>query len=500
MGSRDQGRLWDQLGDGLTDFDRWLKTHDGHYELRRWIFTGRSGSLVGVVIRHENPDPPQQLIMRVGAGGPDEVRRLRNSWRLSPTPYRDAHLAQLEGEPIDLRHRLLVFQQIAGGDLTTNRALADDIESDEFAETCTGITRSIVADWNPDFPHRPEPKTAGAYLRDLLGDRLEVGSELMESAARAGIDPDTEWILSSRGKRQLPNPLRLALDDDLAGPRQAMIVLGRAHGDLNVNNVLLPADPAAYRLVDLGEFDTAAPLARDPMHLLLSIAAKWIATVDWSLVGHDLAQAIVPIRNHQPPRGVGRFAKVSREMHGALQRWAASSGIGDIWAEQSLLSLIAAALRFAGRKVPGTDHEAARRWFFYLAAVATSEFLDLWLDEGEAPANVVPIRPGLITTPPVRAVPDNDATTFLRALRDEVTMHKPDPDTELSMVSSTSMLRAILGQIPAARPPLTGEIVTMAEDLRRELTAATRTGATYADREHALKVHGWLRELLATPL
>ncbi|MGX7675618.1 hypothetical protein [Plantactinospora sp. DSM 117369] len=117
-----------------------------------------------------------------------------------------------------------------------------------------------------------------------------------------------------------------------------MLVLGRTHGDLNVHNILLPADPTAYRLVDLGEFDTAAPLARDPMHLLLPIAAKWIATVDPSLVGHDLAQAIVPSRNHRPPRKVGRFVKVSREMHGALQRWAAGSGNGDLWAEQSLLS------------------------------------------------------------------------------------------------------------------------------------------------------------------
>ncbi|MEU9740164.1 hypothetical protein AB0E12_13350 [Micromonospora chersina] len=500
MGSRDQGRLWQRLGDGLTDFDRWLETHDGHYVLRRWIYTGRSGSLVGVVARHESPDRPQQLIMRLGAGGPDEVRRMRNSWRHSPSPFRDAHLAPLEGEPVDLKHQLLVFQHIAGGDLTTNRALAEDIDSDEFAETCAGITRSIVADWNPDFPNRPEPKTAGAYLRELLGDRLEVGSELIESAARVGIDPGTEWIASRRGRRPLPNPLRLALDDSLAGPRQAVIVLGRAHGDLNVHNILLPADPAAYRLVDLGEFDTVAPLARDPMHLLLSIAAKWIATVDSSLVGHDLAQAIVPTQHYQPPKKVGRFAKVSREMHGALKRWADSSGNGDLWAEQSLLSLIAAALRFAGRDIPGTDPEAARQWFFYLAAVATSEFLDLWLDEGEPPANVVPIRPGLITMPPVKAVPDDDATTFLRALRDEVTMHEPDPDTELSMVSSTSVLRAMLRQLPAARPPLTDEIVTMAEDLGRELTAATRAGATYADREHAVKIHGWLRELLATSL
>lgn len=176
------------------------------------------------------------------------------------------------------------------------------------------------------------------------------------------------------------------------------------------------------------------------------------------------------------------------------------NGNGDLWAEQSLLSLIAAALRFSGRNVPDTNPEAARRWFFYLAAIATSEFLELWLDEAGPPANVVPIRPGLITTSPAKAVPDDDAATFLWALRDEVTLHEPDPDTELSMVTSTAMLRALLRQIPATRPPLTDDIVRMAEHLRRELTAATRAGATYADREHAVKIHGWLRELLATPL
>ena len=267
MASRDQNLEWKRLKEALPAFDTWLRTHDGSYRFRRWIYTGRSGSLVGVVTRHEAPDRPQQLIMRISAedidadSAAEEVRRIRNAWRLSREDFRGSHLAPMEDEAIALAGRFLTFQRIAGGDLATWTPLAERIESDTFADTCANVTVSIVNDWNLDFPHEPEMKTPAEFLRQLLGDKLHPGSKLMQSAARDGIDPGTPWVASRPGTRSLHNPLMLALDDGMTGSRTLPIVRGRAHGDLNVNNILLPRKWDRYQLVDLGDFDEAAPLA-----------------------------------------------------------------------------------------------------------------------------------------------------------------------------------------------------------------------------------------------
>ena len=58
-----------------------------------------------------------------------------------------------------------------------------------------------------------------------------------------------------------------------------LVSSGVLHGDLNLGNVLMPVDPPRpreYKLIDLGRFSPTAPLARDPMHLLLSIAIEWL--------------------------------------------------------------------------------------------------------------------------------------------------------------------------------------------------------------------------------
>ncbi|HEY0639821.1 MAG TPA: hypothetical protein VGD67_19415 [Pseudonocardiaceae bacterium] len=509
MGSRDRNPEWERLNTALPAFDDSLRSHDANYQFRQWIYTGRSGSLVGVVLRHEPPMPPQQLIMRISAEDLDpdeaaeEARRIRRSWDGSGDKFRKAHLAPMAGDAIRLAGRQLTFQRIAGGDLTSWRPLADRVESDTFAGTCANVTASIVDDWNPDHLHTPQMRTPTQFLRELLGDRLEPGSKLLQWASRAGISPATPWVTDSRDSRQLRNPLMLATDEALAGARRLPIIRGRAHGDLNLHNILLPDKWKRYQLVDLGEFDTAAPLARDPMHLLLSVTAKWIATVDRRLVGRDLAEAVVPITHYRPPARVSRFATVSRKLHNALQEWARTNGHGDAWAEQSLLALIAAALRFAGREVPDTDAEAARKWFFYLAAVATSDFLQRWpggQDLASSPTNVVPIRPrpgGPAPIPMATAKARDEVTAFLRDLANELSRRTPDPGTASSMVFSTYAVRQLLQAMPTTWPADHADAMELAGDLRRAMNAAVQPGARHSHRDHAVTIHEWLRDLLA---
>src|SRR5690349_14636273 len=54
-----------------------------------------------------------------------------------------------------------------------------------------------------------------------------------------------------------------------------MAILGRAHGDLHPDNILLPMSPvvdaSAYRLIDLSDYSPDAALTRDLVHLTLAV-------------------------------------------------------------------------------------------------------------------------------------------------------------------------------------------------------------------------------------
>ena len=62
--------------------------------------------------------------------------------------------------------------------------------------------------------------------------------------------------------------------------RPLRVYFGRAHGDLHLRNILMQVKPSpkprSYKLIDLGGYNPRSPLARDPMHLLLSIALEWL--------------------------------------------------------------------------------------------------------------------------------------------------------------------------------------------------------------------------------
>lgn len=150
--------------------------------------------------------------------------------------------------------------------------------------------------------------------------------------------------------------------------------VGRAHGDLHVENILIPTAwrdaSAAFQLIDLSRYTADAVLTRDPTHLVLHVLARTLvelspnqrtATIDL-LLDPDLDGAILP-------QWLWLFIG---QVRSAGEEWARAAGLVEQWRDQLPLSLLACALTCYGR---ASTREEDRGWFLRLAANAAA-FLD----------------------------------------------------------------------------------------------------------------------------
>lgn len=367
-----------RLGDGwearlpsavLDAYDRWHLSTGYDTRLVGWLDGGMSEAKVAVVLQFEKNVIDRQAILKfLPKDGPGEVRRMRQALDHSPREFREAHLVELIGDAIPLDAWWMIQMEIAGGDQSVVQPLVKLRHHASLHEVCGIVVGSLLAEWNAARAHPPLPMTAGAYLQLLLGDRLEAGSALSTWAATRGLA--TERFVPDGDGGQALNPLALAHSDDA---HSLFIRRGRAHGDLNVRNVLVhPDDPQGFKLIDYGGFAEDASLAYDPAYLLLSLAREWLGdfAVD-SPIRHDLKVAIVTPDKSEAASVMGPKA-VSMAFHGTAQSWANRGSFGDQWRAQALLSLIGCGLIFAGR---GRLTDDVRQWFFDLSAYGTREYL-----------------------------------------------------------------------------------------------------------------------------
>ncbi|MFC5818140.1 hypothetical protein [Nonomuraea harbinensis] len=388
------GEKWNELpSDLLAVYRRWHESTTYDSELTGWMAGGMSDALVAVASQFEADVLARQAVLKFLKGdGAREARRMRRALNRSPREFREAHLVELIGDPIMLGSWWMIQMRIAGGDRSTVRPLVELRHSDGLPKACGIVFESVLGAWNPTLLHRPESMTAGAYLRLLLGDRLDHGEPLDRWAVEHGVTATVEWVPDGDGGLAR-NPLALAKGD---GSHQLLVHRGRGHGDLNVRNVLLRAeDPRGFKLIDFGDFAEDAPLARDPAHLLLSLAREWLrALADDPEARHHLKAAIVTPHNPDVPSVFG-FKAVSAAFHEAGQSWADSNDHGEHWRPQALLSLIGCALVFVGRKRLPDD---VRQWFFDMSVYAAREYSRLTRD-----VDVPPFRPA--AKAPVVGVP-----------------------------------------------------------------------------------------------
>lgn len=416
MTLQDRDQFWSFLSDDIQDgLNRWLSGQPSHITPIEWLGGGKSGSPIAVISRPGSGYDDQVLLKFCHV---KEINKWQQAIQDSDDSYRKKHLVEM------LTNSLITFGnnpwwvamlKIAAGDTSKYRPMSELTEKtgDDFAYACKVITSSLIAEWNPK-PRRHSPSEVSR--KDFLEEVFQINRVVRGKPLRNWFDAtfqnfDDRIIQRQGWPDPQPNPFIFAGEADLiAGRNQIGAQYGRAHGDLHLGNILVPIDPpdaSDYKLIDLGEYDPKAPLARDPMHLLLSIALDWIGS--GINPGSPLSQKLISIII-KPRECVEQkeYQVVSHAIHEAGREIAADNGWGKEWREQSLLLLVGCALRYASKSLAGfQDANALRGWFFEVAVLAARAYLEetgLWEEYRNSH-----IMSSLIRQPsnPLRAVTNN---------------------------------------------------------------------------------------------
>jgi hypothetical protein len=314
--------------------------------------------------------------------GDETVEAYRRAYESAPQCFR-RHLVAVHGGGVPLGTWRCIFQEVAGGDLHTVLPLTDllNMRDADFAGDCRDIVNSIVWHWNPDVREDSRSQTTRSFLGAILGERMASGGPIRRWAATARIPViGMPTMLRRPGWRHaLPNPFTLLNDSPRGSIHLVAVQVGRAHGDLNGRNVLVPVRPvrpASYVLIDYGRYTGTAPLARDPMHLLVALAMDLLAKRDLQPAERrDMISAIV----YPNSPGICADTKAFQQISSAIHRGAAGAPTGRIqshsWRQQCFLSLVAAALMHVGRQLHTRNPDADKDWCFDLACVAAAAFL-----------------------------------------------------------------------------------------------------------------------------
>ncbi|MFD8724491.1 hypothetical protein ACFV2H_42670 [Streptomyces sp. NPDC059629] len=279
--------------------------------------------------------------------------------------------------------RMLTFQSPAGGSLHEVDTMAA-LGNGELPEACAFVTKWLLTEWN-DGPGGGDPRPTGVteLLRAELGALVTHGGSALAYGSRIpGLEADTPWIRVDG--RDLPNPLAMAVGHAALPDPELYVARGRAHGDLHLDNIMVPHREGTpwhqdFQLIDLATYSEDAPLSRDVAMLLLSALARRVPA-EAAGGGDALLRYLVrprrPLLDEIPP-ATGRLVQAVRDTCAE----AAKGGLHDLWSTQFLLSLVATGLRFSTYENMG---DAGRWWYFRLAAHAGGEFLRRY-DDGPLP-------------------------------------------------------------------------------------------------------------------
>ncbi|MEE6263897.1 hypothetical protein [Plantactinospora sonchi] len=382
---------WDRFDVRQTEAFRSMAVGAGVcVNVERYHDGGFSGAPIALVTWRESGKDVRRGFLRFYGGDGEEIARIRRARDDAPADFRDRHLPEVQR--VFLGHSWAAMVDVAGGDLLACPPLGELMagRQAEFPRHLGEIVHSVVRDWNQPLLARPaRPTTISGYLAELVDGRpvrrTEPRSRLREWARRRGVLAEQEQVRLDWSESALPNPLAYLAGSATRSGEEVQLLVGRTHGDLNIGNILVPVEPAlvgeGYQLIDLGGYHDDGPLTRDPVHLLLSMAAQWIRTSTrlGDGIGAELIRALV----HDPAGHTGYrqelvgHAQVCAAVHDAGRAVATNVKHGDEWRRQTLLSLAGCALLFADRDLRMEDEDTARDWFVCLAASALADYLRL---------------------------------------------------------------------------------------------------------------------------
>ncbi|WBB53359.1 hypothetical protein [Verrucosispora sp. WMMD573] len=394
-------------------FERWARVKRVSVDIVRYQQGGFSGTPIALVVWREPGQRDRQRFLRFYEGQTGEIERARDAYVDSPPTFVRRHLpaAQLES----LGDSWVAVFDVAAGDLLACPPLTEVMTQSDFPTQLRTIVQSVAHDWNQPPPaSQQRTTTVGGYLSELLDGRPErrgtPGARLRAWAKRAGVPAEQARVQLGWWRSELPNPLAFLAGTAPRSSEELSLLTGRTHGDLNIGNILVQTEPTldgnGYQLIDLGGYHNDGPLARDPMHLLLSMVAHWLRTstrIEGD-TGTELIRALLRAAPATDPRPeLLGHAEVSAAVHEAGRAIAAIQGFGERWRLQTLLSLAGCALLFADRNLRMRDEDQARGWFFTLAATALEEYL--WQTRASSAAPEIGAQPAADLRRPTAAKP-----------------------------------------------------------------------------------------------
>jgi len=203
-----------------------------------------------------------------------ESRRHTAALQDAPQEFRERHLTKIAFPPIPCPSNALVIGQSNADGIPLGT-----VRLDQLADACEVVWNTILDRWaGPEYDS--EQSTLAELLACELGDSFRPGGWLHDWAQAN--DLLMPALLELEGEESpLPNPWRLFIEDSPATRAEIHYLVGRMHGDLHGDNVLIPVrneaiHPADFRLIDLATYDRRAPLSRDLATLLVSLCSREI--------------------------------------------------------------------------------------------------------------------------------------------------------------------------------------------------------------------------------
>ncbi|SPT60166.1 Predicted ATPase [Actinomadura madurae] len=371
----------------------WL-TNGARLELGDWEDEGLSGATVLSVLGKRPGHGPRHMIMKVLPPRDRADREPeRHAWaeRCSPPEFVRRHLVSIPAgfAPIPLPgNGWIMFQEIAGGSLREYRSLAKVLNSDpadleRVNATCARVVELALDGWNPAPDVEFNLYTPNAFLKKLLGHRLDTGGPLRAWAREEGFAAQIEFP----GDGRLTNPIAFAQDPRLGGARRLPVLEGRCHKDLHPGNVVLSSvpglDPSTCRFIDLSRFEEHGPLAAEPAYFLLALVAHVLESLDARqrrALAHLIADPASDLRPHVP----APLATVALTIWECGRAWAERFHFRDHWLAQWRLSLTGCGLIFGSRR------RSHRQWYLHLAALAADLYTRAERGEGSTTRPAVP--------------------------------------------------------------------------------------------------------------
>ncbi|WBB93344.1 ATP-binding protein [Verrucosispora sp. WMMC514] len=301
-----------------------------------------------------------------------ESRRHKAALNESPTRFRKHHLTEIVFPPVRCSQGAIVIgQSIADG------IPLGTVELDQLAHVSAVVWKEILEGW-AGSEYDTEHSTVAELLACELGESFKEDGWLRDWAQRHDLLVPAFLELPDEDG-PLPNPWRLFAEDFPAAREQIHYLVGRAHGDLHGDNVLVPmhdgaAHAAGFRLIDLATYEARAPLSRDLAALLVSLCWREIGA---SSPRSRLAFLTYLERDHRDPRlddGMpGDVRKVIDALREPALEFAVRKGWDPVqWHRQLKVSLLAQAMLHTAYTSGTAD---ARRWCARLAGRLTRVLL-----------------------------------------------------------------------------------------------------------------------------